>query len=154
MVIIWPEIEISGRKMASGHILQHFFRPKNFWQNGGNFGPPATSEVKNLLKIFKFFWFTQNIRGHNMAGNRNFWPILSSAEKIYVIMLVIIILTQKTYFSILYVTGTEKVEKIITKIHEIWLKIANFAQFWRIFDILWPERGRSIIHCIYEDIWV
>jgi hypothetical protein len=102
----------------------------------------------------KFSWFTQNIMGHNVAGNRNFWPILGSADKIHVIMLVTIILNQKTYFSILYVTGAEKVGKIITKIYEIWSKIANFAQLWRIFDILWPERGRSIFGCISEDICV
>ena len=76
--IIWPEIEISGRKMASGQILQYFFRPKNFWQNAGNFGPPATSEVKIWLKNCDFGHFEKWQNGSKYGRKQKFlagiWP--------------------------------------------------------------------------------
>jgi len=50
MAKIRPEIEISGRFLVCGRKIYIFFGQKNFARFAGNFGPPASLEVKNFEK--------------------------------------------------------------------------------------------------------
>jgi len=50
MAKIRPEMEISGRFLVSGQKIHYFSGRKNFGRNARNFGPPATSKVKNIEK--------------------------------------------------------------------------------------------------------
>ena len=50
MAKIRPEIEISGRFLVCGRKIYIVLGQKNFGRFAGNFGPPASLEVKNFEK--------------------------------------------------------------------------------------------------------
>ena len=93
MTKIRPEMEISGRFLVSGQKMHIFWAGNNFGQNGRNFCLPAEFKVKNLSNLIIFWIWRKNIKGHNMAGNRNFWPIFSVWTKL------IIFWPEKNFFT-------------------------------------------------------